>query len=376
MLFSELSGQSEVKKRLIQSVKEARISHAQLFAGEDGFGTLPLALSFAQYILCEDKQENDACGKCSACVKVQKLIHPDLHLVFPVTTTAGNLKPISDDFIGEWREAVLEDPYLNATEWYRLLGQENKQGMIYKHESDEIIRKLSLKTFEADYKIMIIWQADRMNMSCANKLLKILEEPPPQTLFIFISAFPDLLLPTILSRLQTIRIPALKEEDIMFFLNSKLDISEKDAKSLSALSGGSISRALEYFRSSDEQSENLELFIKWMRLCYKKDVVEINDWVDNLAATGREKIKQFLLYSIAMLRENFLLNEMPEHKDVLVRMGDKESEFSKNFSRFIKQNNIFPLSEELNKAIRDIEANAYQKTVLLDLSLKTMRMIT
>lgn len=375
MLFSEVIGQSEIKEKILKAVKEERISHAQMFTGEDGFGTLPLALAFAQYVLCENRKEDDSCGTCSSCVKVQKLIHPDLHLVFPVTTTSSNKSPKSDDFVVEWRKAVLEQPYLSAANWFRFLGNENKQGMIYKHESEEILRKLNLKTFESEYKVMIIWQTERMNISCANKLLKILEEPPPKTLFLLVSVFPDQLLPTLLSRLQTLRIPAIKDEEIDSILEKKFDLPEKERRNITRLSRGNYTRALEYILYSNEQSEYFELFRRWMRLCYKNDVAEILGWVDEVAAQGREKVKQFLSYSIRMIRENFLLSQMPEKKDILVKLGEDENEFSINFSKFINEQNIFELSGEMNQAILDVEANAYQKIVLFDLSIKTMRLI-
>ncbi len=375
MLFSEVIGQTEIKEKILQAVKEERISHAQMFTGEEGFGILPLALAFAQYVLCENRNDNDSCGTCSSCVKVQKLIHPDLHLVFPVTTTNSNKKPKSDDFVAEWREAVLKQPYLSAAQWYRYLGNENKQGMIYSHESEEILRKLNLKTFEAEYKVMIIWQVERMNLRCANKLLKILEEPPPKTLFLIISVFPDQLLPTMLSRVQTIRIPALNDEEIYTVLENDFELSEKERRNITRLSSGNYIKALEYIQSSDEQNEYLDLFIKWMRLCYKQEMAEILSWVDEISASGREKIKQFLNYAIRMTRENFLLSQLPEQKDRLIRMGEEENEFSGKFSKFINEKNIFELSGEINLAILDVEANAYQKTVLFDLSIKTMKLI-
>jgi len=375
MLFSEVIGQTEIKEKFLQAVKEERISHAQMFTGEEGFGTLPLAFAFAQYVLCENRNENDSCGTCSSCVKVQKLIHPDLHLVFPVTTTNSNKKPKSDDFVAEWRAAVLEQPYLSASQWYRYLGNENKQGMIYSHESEEILRKLNLKTFEAEYKVMIIWQVERMNLSCANKLLKILEEPPPKTLFLVVSVSPDQLLPTMLSRVQTLRIPALKDEEISNMLEKNFSLSEKERRNITRLSRGNYTNALEYIQSLNEQNEYLELFVRWMRLCYKQEMAEILSWVDEVSSKGREKIKQFLNYAIRMTRENFLLSQMPEQKDKLVRIGEEENEFSEKFSKFINERNIFELSGEINQAVLDVEANAYQKTVLFDLSIKTMKLI-
>lgn len=375
MLFSKVTGQQDIKSRLIQSVKEGRISHAQLFTGEDGYGTLPMALAFAQYILCENRQDGDACGSCPSCEKVKKLVHPDLHLVFPVTTGMGAKNPKSDDFIGQWREAVLEQPYLNARQWYSFLGQENKQGMIYKHESDALLKKMSLKTYESDHKLVIIWQAERMNLAFANKMLKMLEEPPPGTIFILVSSHPEILLPTIISRVQSLKLPPLKNEDIRSYIEKNYGLPKEDAVNVSRLAGGDLTRAIEYLGSYEEKDIMLDLFIRWMRLAYKKDIINMTAWTEEMAAAGREKIKQFFIYALRMVRENFLLNQMPEHSAIMVKMAGDEAEFSNKFARFINQDNIFRLVEEIERAGRDIESNAYQKTVLLDLSIKAMGLI-
>ncbi len=351
------------------------MSHAQMLSGEEGFGALPLALAFAQYILCEDPQENDSCGTCPSCAKAQKLIHPDLHFVFPVTTTSTNTKPVSDDYLPEWREALLEDGYLSSSRWYHHLGIENKLGMIYTQESNEIIKKLNLKTFEAEFKVMIIWQPERMNQTCSNKLLKIIEEPPPKTLFLLVSIFPEQMIPTLLSRVQNIRVPGIDDKTLKSGLTGKYGLTEADASKIIRLADGSVARAREYLQSGEDLEYNLNQFIKWMRLCFKKDVKGILDWVDEMSVLGREKKRSFFQYSMRLLRENFLLNTMPEHKDRLNRLTGEEYSFSEKFSTFIKEENIPVLYSEINKAVADIEANAYAKTVLLDLCIKVMGQI-
>ena len=375
MYFKEVIGQKEIKSKLIQTVREERISHGMMFAGEEGYGGLALSLAYAQYILCENKQENDSCGECPQCQKAAKLIHPDLHFVFPVTTTKSKTKPVSDDFITEWREAVLDNPYMSPPKWYKWLGVENKQGMIYSHESNNIIKKLNLKTFEGEYKIMIIWQPERMNPSSANKLLKILEEPPQKTLFILVSLLPGQILPTMISRVQMIKIPPIDDESLYRKLESEIDRPESELRNISKISGGSYSRALEFLYSSEDRNANFEEFKSWMRLCFKKDVLSILDWVDRMAKIGREKEKSFLIYSLELLRANFLLNQIPEHKSVMVKLAEEENAFSTKFSAFITEKNIFIFAEELEKAISDIGSNAYAKIIFLDLSIKVMGLL-
>lgn len=375
MLFKKIIGQEQVKNKLIQTVTEQRVSHALMFTGEVGFGGLPLAIAYAQYLLCESRNETDSCGECPSCQKVAKLIHPDLHFVFPVTTIKSNLKPISDNFLPEWREEVIEDPYLSSERWYKSIGIEDKQGMIYTHESEEIIKKLSLKTFEAEYKVMIIWQPERMNPTCSNKLLKILEEPPPKTLFLLVSAFPALIIPTLLSRVQMIRIQGIFDESLSEALHKKLNLPEIEISNAVKLAGGNYIKALEFIHSNEDRNYYFDLFKNWMRLCFKKDVPGILEWVEDVSKLGREKKKAFLNYALGLIRENFLWNKMPDHKDQFVKLPEEEDIFSKNFSPFISEENIFKLSKLINSAIFDIEANAYPKTVFLDTSIQVMGLI-
>ncbi len=375
MQFRDIIGQQEVKSKLINMVREERVSHGLMLTGEEGYGGLALSLAFAQYLLCENKQEDESCGECPQCQKVAKLIHPDLHFVFPVTTTKSNTKPVSDDFLKEWREALLDNPYMNSAKWYKWLGVENKQGMIYTHESNSIIKKLSLKTFEGEYKVMIIWQPERMNPASANKLLKILEEPPKKTLFILVSLQPGMILPTLLSRVQTIRIPPIDNQSLFQKLKADFEMPEEELKNITNISTGSFSKALDFIQSSVERNVNFEEFKTWMRLCFKKDVLAILDWVDHIVKTGREKEKAFLMYALELVRANFLLNKMPEHKNTLVKLARDEDDFSVRFSPFISEKNIFLLTQELEKSITDIGSNAYAKVVFMDLSIKVMGLL-
>ena len=215
MRFSEVAGHAELKQQLVKTVAEERVPHAQLFHGPEGSGALALALAYATYLSCRDRKEEDSCGTCSSCLKYDKLIHPDLHFVFPVFTTPTNSKPVSDDFMVQWRSSLLENPYLTSNQWYARIGLENKQGSIMTRESEEITRKLMLKPYESDFKVMIIWMPEKMNQTASNKLLKLIEEPPPMTIFLMVPEDTGPILPTILSRTQWIRVPRLREEDLM-----------------------------------------------------------------------------------------------------------------------------------------------------------------
>ena len=246
MLFSQIIGQQDIKQRLIHTVANQRIPHAQLFRGSEGVGKLGLAIAYAQYICCENRSEKDSCGICPSCVKYKKLAHPDLHFVFPVIKPGNRTSVVCDDFIGEFREQIFKSPYFSVNDWYATISDDAKQGLIYSNESEEIMRKLSLKTYESEYKIMIIWLPEKMHGTCANKLLKILEEPPEKTVFLLVSNEPDQIITTILSRTQHIHVPRLAENDIVVTLlhDNDLDISQDEALSIARISNGSYLNAL------------------------------------------------------------------------------------------------------------------------------------
>lgn len=373
MLFKDIIAQNSTKYKLIQSINENRISHAQLFIGPEGCGSLPLAIAYAQYLNCQSKQNNDSCGVCPSCIKFNKLIHPDLHFVFPVTTTKKITKdPISDDFIKLWREMVLENPYFNQNQWYEFIGIENKQGIISKNESYSIIKKMGLKTFEADYKIMIFWLPEKMNQTAGNKLLKIIEEPPEKTLFIMVAENTALMLPTILSRLQTIKIPKFDKSDIQQALVLKYNLDTKEAESISHVANGNMVKAFEIYNSRGETVYNFEKFSLFMRLCYSHNLPEISNWIDEISSIGREKLKSFLEYSLRLIRENFMLNQQLNEISYL---DNQEKEFSMKFSKFINQNNVYKIYEEFNSAYYHIESNAYNKIVFFDMALKIFKLI-
>ncbi|MCU0461893.1 MAG: DNA polymerase III subunit delta' [Bacteroidales bacterium] len=374
MNFARIPGQKDTIARLIRSVREERVSHAQLFTGPEGCGSLALALAYARYVSCENRSEKDSCGVCKSCVKYEKMIHPDLHFVFPVIKNKKETDPVSDSFIEEWRIFAKKSSYFTLNNWLDSIEVGNAQGMIFASEAGEIIKKLSLKTFESDFKIMIIWLPEKMHPSAANKLLKMIEEPPEKTLFLLVSDEPDKILPTILSRCQLFRIPGFGADEISRYLVSAYNADTKKADEIAKVSNGNIIRAMELFENEDSSKVNLENFKKMMRFAWKRDVISIIAWAEEMAATGREAQKNFLLYSLRLLRENLMLS-IGQLRNRLVYLAGEEASFSDNFHPFIKQDNIYPLTDEFNLAHSHVEANGNARIIFLDLSLKVTRLI-
>ena len=374
MNFSNIPGQKDIKSKLLRSVREERVSHAQLFAGPDGCGSMALALAYARYVSCENRTDNDSCGTCKSCVKYEKMIHPDLHFVFPVIKGKKATDPVSDNYIDEWRDFVKKSPYFNINNWLDSIEVGNAQGMIFASEASEIIRKLSLKTFESDYKIMIIWLPEKMHQATSNKLLKMIEEPPDKTLFLLVSEEPDKVIPTILSRCQLVKIPPFSIDDTEKYLTQKVGISADIAKDIARVSNGNIRRALELCENEDYSRANLAYFKSLMRFAWKRDIISIINWSEEIAATGREYQKSFISFSLRLLRENLMLS-LDQLKNKLVFLAGEEAVFSGNFHPFINQHNIFPLTEEFNLVFSHIEANGNAKIIFLDLALKVTRLI-
>lgn len=371
MLFKDVIGHTDIKQRLIASLQTGRISHAQLFAGDTGYGSLALALAFAQYVFCTGDKKEDACGLCTSCRQMQKLIHPDLHFVFPVVRKAKS--PVSDEYINEWRSLLSKTPYFNLEEWYAEMGiEDNAQASIYAEESAHILRKLSLKSFESDYKIMIIWLPEKMNPECSNKLLKILEEPYDKTLFLMVSEHPGQLINTIQSRTQRINIPPLAKEEIREQLISQKGISKERAEEYAHIAAGNWYRALCLLDESEEQIYNQEKFVQLMRLCWERKMLPVNEWVAEIAGTGRERQKNFLTHTLRMLRENFIKN-LNIHQ--LNYMTERQKNFSVKFSPYVHEGNILPLTEEFEKAYNDISRNGNAKIIFTDLCIKVMQNI-
>ncbi len=365
MLFREIIGQQVVKERLIRSVKEGRISHAQLFLGPQGSGSLALAVAYAQYISCSNKQEDDSCGECPSCIKYNKLIHPDLHFVYPVALSK-NVR-VSTDVAAIWRETFLDNPYITLFNWFEMMEAENKQAVIGVEESGEILRKLSLTTYEADYKIMIIWQAEKMNPQAANKLLKIIEEPPEKTLFLLVCENEELLLRTIVSRTQRIKITKINDSDLIKVLVERHSISYEAAKATAHLTDGDYAEALLLINENESAGQNLLNFQKLMRASLKFDPKAIMGWIDEISEAGRERQKNFLNYALHVMRESLVLNYADSS---IMKLGEEEQAFVKKFSPFIHANNIERFTEELNKAHYHMERNANPKILFMDLAFK------
>ena len=377
MLFKDIVGQSEVKNKLIRSVRDNRIAHAQLFTGPEGTGKLMLAIAYAQYISCQNRGENDSCGVCSSCHKFEKLIHPDLHFVFPVNETKKkdedekSASRQSDAFIRQWREAILFNPYISESQWYETIGLENKLGIINTAESSEVIKKLSLKSFEADYKTMIIWLPERMHINASNRLLKLIEEPPPKTLFLLITENMGALLSTILSRTQIVKILPVKREEIATALVERYRLSPGKAQDISRVANGNFQTALT-LTTITEENPYFEMFRQLMRHCYSKNVLGLLDWVDEASSLSREKQKEMMLYSIKTIRECFMLN---------IGLGDiaylsgEEADFGKKFSPFVNNSNIKAIYAHYNSAIEHLGRNGNPQVVFTDFSLNMALLI-
>lgn len=381
-MFSDITGQHAIKERLIRSVREQRIPHAQLLHGPEGVGKLALAVAFAQYISCNHRTQTDACGVCPSCVKYNQLAHPDLHFVFPIIKPAGKTSMVCDDFIADFRKMYINNPYFSVNDWYEKIGEGAKQGMIYANESSEIIRKLSLKTYESQYKVMIIWLPELMNIDCANKLLKILEEPPEFTVFLLVTNNPDENLTTILSRTQHVKVPSLEEHEIVEGLKDKYPQSAiTDIENAARIAGGSFLTAQKLLTETRESSVNFDRFVEIMRLAWlvgnKKDhqsLKTLKKWSETMASAdvGRERQKKFLNYAQTMVRENFIYNI---RQPALNYMTDYESGFSAKFSPYINERNVEDLVAELALAERHIEQNTNAKMVFFDLVLKIIMLL-
>ena len=366
MFFKDIIGQTEAKQRLIKEIQEGKIPHARLFCGGQGTGKLPLAIAYARYLSCEHPGETDACGNCPNCIKYNKLAHPDLHFAFPVIKQK-NKDTVSDDFLTLWREMLQNTPYFNMNIWLEQMGAENQQAQIFVKESEEIVRKLSLKPSQGGYKIMIIWLPEKMNAECSNKLLKLLEEPPAKTIFLLISEEPDALLTTIQSRTQRFKIPGIGDNDIATTLVREYGIEEKAAVNIAHRSEGNWIKALETIHTNEESKLFFELFVSLMRLAYQRKIREMKQWSETLAAMGRERQKHFLAYAQRMIRENFVCNFS---NSSIVYLNEEEQNFANRFAPYINERNVINIMDELSEAERHIGQNVNARMVFFDFALK------
>jgi len=361
-MFEQVIGQHEVQERLLQMVREERLPHALILCGPQGAGKLALAIGFAQVLLTDNGQKPKA--------MVDKLEHPDLHFTYPtikLPSMGSDHKPVSDDFAREWHELVMAGHYFTMTQWLEQMGGENQQAIITAGESDALIRKLSLKSSQGGYKVSIIWLPERMNIECANKILKLLEEPPSQTVFIMVCQEPDKLLETIRSRVQRIDVKRISDDDIRQALIQKRGLSEDQAQRVSRMANGSWLTALETLSADSENELFLDMFQTLMRLAYQRKVKDLKTWSERMASMGRERQKRFLDYFLRLIRENFMYNFQQQE---LCYMTQREEDFAKNFARFVNEANILPITELATRAIRDIGQNANAKIVFFDFTLQ------
>lgn len=351
-------------------VNEGRVPHALMFVGQEGSGTLPTALAFIQYLFCKNRAHSDSCHVCHSCLKIQKLIHPDLHFVFPINKSKE--VKVSSDLIKEFRELFLETPYLTLSDWFNSLNAENKQPIIPTEEANSILKKLAYTSYEGSYKVMLIWQPEKMNLESANKLLKILEEPPEQTLFILVCNNPNQLLSTILSRVQQILFQQLDSETIAQALIQQYGCTSSLANQTALLSGGSFREAQLLIQNSNSEADYLQSFRTFMLTALNFNPQKAIIWIDEHARIGRERQKQFLQYSLNIFRDCLMLNYGSKG---LINLSGSENEFMNKFSKFVHQKNYEKLINEFNAAFYHIERNANPKIVFMDLIMNTNELI-
>tara|TARA_Y100001970_G_scaffold761_1_gene867 strand:- start:2205 stop:3338 length:1134 start_codon:yes stop_codon:yes gene_type:complete len=365
MKFIDISGFEKEKNFLINAENKNHVAHAQLFFGSEGSPNLSLALAFISFLNCNNKINNDSCGECPSCKKINKMIHPDVHFIFPVApTTKINKNVISDLFIKEWRNFILDDPYQNVNDWFNFYGFENKSPNISKDESRNLIKKLTLKPFESENKIVLIWLPEYLHLYTSNALLKILEDPPPKTFFFLITNDYNRLLKTILSRVQMFKIRNFSDEELKKEILKKEDIAENELSKLILTSDGNLNQAKKIINSSNE--DFLSFFKIWMRNCYSNDYAKIQldlEWFNNQTKINK---KAFLIYSLNLIRESFVI----KINSSLSRIVDEESEFIKNFSQSLNEEKTEKIILELNDSIRFLERNANPKIIFLDLSIE------
>jgi len=379
MLFSEVLGQSHIKSHLTTSVDKGRIAHAQLFVGPEGSGTLPMALAYAQYLLCGNINGENTGGNDSCNLKFKNFSHPDLHFAFPVTTSDKvKSKPVSSFYLEEWRQLLDQQPYGNLFDWYKLLGVDNKQGQIGVDEAHEIVKSLTLKSYEGGYKVMIIWMAEKLNTPAANKLLKLIEEPPEKTVFILIAEDEEQIINTILSRCQILHFPPLPEDTITEALVAKYQVEGSVASKIAHQSNGNFNKACDLVYQDSEDIQFEKWFIFWVRSAFKAKgnksaIHDLISWAEEIAKTGRETQKKFLAFCLNYFRQAMLLNYKAEQ---LVYLEPTEANFKlEKFAPFVHDSNILEISENLQDAIYHIERNGNSKIILTDLSIKLTRLL-
>lgn len=371
MRFADIKGLERVKKSLIAAAKADQVAHAQLFMGKAGSPNLPMALAYANYLNCENRNETDACGECPSCTKNKKFIHPDMHFVFPVSATKKitGKDVVSTSFLKEWREFLIANPFGDLNSWSAHYGGEDKQVNISKEESRQIIKNLSLKAFEGKYKVMIVWLPEYMHPSAANGILKILEEPPENTIFLLISNDSERLLTTILSRTQMVKIPMFSDENIKEMLVEQHQVEESKAVEIAHLAEGDLSKALRLINNLEDN--NHQFFADWMRSCFKRDFADLVKTADFYHTMNKVAQKSFFQYTLNMIRESVIYATEPS----INRMNGQLTDFVSNFSKVMDAEKAEKISSKINDAHYHLERNGSAKMIFLDLSLQIARII-
>ena len=382
MRFKDIIGHNALKRHLAESIDKGRISHAQLFSGAAGVGTLPLAIAYAQYLNCTSRPDGDSCGVCPSCIKMQQLAHPDLHFVFPVNKQGKKSGEVvlSADFMPLWREMVEESGgYFTRQEWYdRLDLGKTLRGIISAREADEIIRRLQFKSYESEYKITIIWQPETMNDEAANKILKILEEPWDKTLFLLVSERTDLLLPTIISRTQEVAVKRLQNEDLMELgremVQTGAQIDEQQLLNTARLAAGDVIEWRRLMGGTEDamRKEAFEKFCSLMRLSYNDKHLELMDWADDVAQLSREQQRSMLLHAARLLRESYMLHA---GLGQISYLWGEEAKFCQNFAPFIGNQNIEYLISEIETALRQVSQNGNSRIIFTHFALAVSKQI-
>ena len=367
MYFHDIIGQDELKARLMETARRGVVPHAQLFSGRNGAGTFPLALAYARYLNCTERTETDACGHCRSCLQFNELAHPDLHFVFPIVSDKKRKKTVCDDYLDEWRTLLRQRVYFDLDMWLDQMETSGKQALIYAEESDQIIRKTTLRIYEAEYRVLLVWMPERMNAACANKLLKLIEEPPARTVILMVTDTPAGILGTILSRAQRLDVRPIESEALAHALEQRHHLPADEARRIAHLSHGDLLTAERIMGSDERERLFLDIFKRIMRNAWKRDVREMKHTADELAALTREQQRAFLTYAQHMVRENFVRRF---HSDDLNYLRPDEAEFSIRFSRFVNERNVFDFTNELAEAERHIAQNGNSKMIFFDLSLR------
>lgn len=378
MLFKNVLGLEHLKNHLVTTADSGRVAHAQLFIGPEGSGVLPMALAYAQYLLCRNTGGENEGGDAVCNTKCASLSHPDLHFAFPVASSDKvKSHAVSDHYLQEWRQFVKEQPYGNLFDWYRHIGIEKKQGQIGVDEAQDMVKKLSLKSYEGGYKILIVWMAEKMNISAANKLLKLIEEPPQKTILLLLAEEEEQIINTIRSRCQILHFPPLAEQNILDELTNR-GVSQPEAHAIAQEAHGNFNKALDLLNKDSEDLVFERWFVQWVRSAFKARgnkaaIQELILWSDEVAKTGREVQKQFLSYCLSIMRQALLLN-YNAHKLVYTKIHMEDFDL-KRFAPFVHENNILDIVEELEKAIFHVERNGNSKLIFTDLSIKLTRLL-